>query len=68
MRTFHHHMSRTVTEGSLLHLVVHAFYGGNVFVLVYQLQAIACIDFDQALLNQASTDTAGAEALGEKEV
>jgi hypothetical protein len=51
-----------------LHLVVHAFYGGNVFVLIYQLQTIACVDSDQALLHHASTDTAGAEALGEKEV
>jgi hypothetical protein len=51
-----------------LDFVVHAIGGRDVLVLVHQLHAIACIDFDKALLHQACANAAGAKALGEEEV
>jgi len=51
-----------------LDLVKHAIGGVDVLVLVYQLKAMACIDFDKALLHQACANAAGAKALGEEEV
>ena len=53
---------------SALHFVRHAFGGGDVKVLVNQLQAVAGIDLDQALLHESSANAAGAKALGEEEV
>jgi len=51
-----------------LHLVGHAIGGRDVLVLVHQLQASACVDLHQALLNQPRANAAGAKALGEKQV
>ena len=51
-----------------LDLVGHAIGGRGVLVLVHQLQASACVDFDKPLLHQPRADAAGAKALGEEEV
>ena len=51
-----------------LHFVRHAFGGGDVKILVHQLQAVAGIDFDETLLHQPRANAAGAKALGEEEV